>query len=1139
MTQRVRSDSASRGLRRLAMRPCLILILLTLSHATARWAHAEVISFGSPQKDQETTRVEPGQKIERELGGDQLHSYLVALTAGQFLEAVVEQQRVNLALILYSPEGAKLLETGSPTRIYGPQTLVSVSERSGVYKLEVRSTRKDSSPGSYTLKISELKDADDRDRKRVSAQQALSEGYKLRLQRPQYIDEERAKYEKAQAIAQSAGDHRAEALAAMYKGGAELALGDYQKALDDFTEAHAIWQTLGERKEEAALLYDFAAIYKDYLGDQEKAVAIYDEALKIWREVGDRRGEADLVYNVGLFYSRLGEYQKALDYYQQALALRRAVGDRLEESNTLNQIGTLYYSFGDYQEALDYYQQVLSIVRKEGNRPRQAGLLNNIAQMYGLLGEREKAFEYFDQSVKLWRETGDRRGESDQLSNIAGSYEYQGDYEKALSYYNQALSLRRELGDRQKQVFTLVDLSQLYVKTGERQKALDNLREAIAILPTSMGPGSRATFLNLFGDAWTGLGDTKQALNYYEQALALLKPLRSPRNEASTLYKIALTERDLGDLVAARRQIEAALGITESLRARITNQEWRSAFFASVRQYYQLYIDLLMQLHKVNPSAGLDAEALRVSELARARNLLDLLAEARAEIKRGVDPKMLERQHALQRQLNLKAEEQTRLLSGKHTEEQAAKLAQAIRALAAAYEEAQAQMRASSPRYAELIQPKPLTSKDIQQMLDSETTLIEYALGSDRSYIFCVTRERVASYELPSRTEIEAEAKNIYKLLTARNLRPKNETEEQRQPRLALAEAEYTTASAHLSGMLLGPIAQSIGSKRLVVVADGALHYLPFAALPLPQMDKSASRDWQPLGATHEVVNLPSASVLGLLRSEAAGRKPAPKAVAVIADPVFDRDDARVMVAKNKTQRQVIAQVSSLRAIADTANSSLATRLARDVERSAGEVAMGDNGSASIPRLSFSRREADAIVALTPKAGALKAVDFEASLATATSQRLAQYRVIHFATHGLLNTQHPELSGVILSLVDERGAPRDGFLRLNEIYNLNLPADLVVLSSCNSALGKEVRGEGLVGLTRGFMYAGATRVVASLWKVDDAATAEFMKSFYRKILREEMRPAAALRAAQVEMSAQQRWQSPYYWAAFVLQGEWK
>ena len=187
----------------------------------------------------------------------------------------------------------------------------------------------------------------------------------------------------------------------------------------------------------------------------------------------------------------------------------------------------------------------------------------------------------------------------------------------------------------------------------------------------------------------------------------------------------------------------------------------------------------------------------------------------------------------------------------------------------------------------------------------------------------------------------------------------------------------------------------------------------------------------------------------------------------------------------------------------------------------------------------LSRREADLIAALASRGRPLKALDFEASRATATSPELGQYRILHFATHSLLNNQQPELSGIVLSLVDKQGRPQDGFLRLYEIYNLKLEADLVVLSACQTALGKEIKGEGLVGLTRGFMYAGTPRVVASLWKVSDEATAELMKRFYQKMLKDGLRPAAALRAAQVSMLKEKPWTPAYYWAGFVLQGEWR
>jgi CHAT domain-containing protein len=329
-----------------------------------------------------------------------------------------------------------------------------------------------------------------------------------------------------------------------------------------------------------------------------------------------------------------------------------------------------------------------------------------------------------------------------------------------------------------------------------------------------------------------------------------------------------------------------------------------------------------------------------------------------------------------------------------------------------------------------------------------------------------------------------------------------------------------------------------LGAKRLVVVGDGVLQYVPFAALPDPAA-KPEAQAGQPLVVNHEIVSLPSASVLSVLRRELASRSPAPEAVAVLADPVFDAGDERVKAnaAGGAGTTRAVPELPA----ADERSNPPAEGLQRLLERAfnlqpAGGGAMG---GPLIPRLPFTRREAAAILGSAPPGLSMQALDFRASRATATGGELSQYRVVHFATHGILNSEHPELSGIVLSLVDDRGRPQDGFLRLHEIYNLNLPAELVVLSACQTALGKEVRGEGLVGLVRGFMYAGAPRVVASLWKVDDVATAELMKRLYQGMLREKMRPAAALRAAQVEMWGQKRWRSPYYWAAFQLQGEWK
>jgi CHAT domain-containing protein len=326
-----------------------------------------------------------------------------------------------------------------------------------------------------------------------------------------------------------------------------------------------------------------------------------------------------------------------------------------------------------------------------------------------------------------------------------------------------------------------------------------------------------------------------------------------------------------------------------------------------------------------------------------------------------------------------------------------------------------------------------------------------------------------------------------------------------------LADAEYSKAAASLSQMLLGPAAAELKNKRLLIVSEGVLQYVPFAGLPDP-----TATDSRPLIVAHEVVNAPSASVVALLRQETANRKPARRALAVLADPVFSNDDPRVSAAR---AGHVLPDEKTP---------------ATDALRSANEAGLGD-----LKRLRFTRLEADEIARLAADDPKLKAVDFQATRKLATSAEIGEYRIVHFATHGLINNRHPELSGIVLSLIDEKGEPQNGFLRLYDLYNLKLSADLVVLSACQTALGKEIRGEGLVGLTRGFMYAGAPRVIASLWQIDDRASAEFMKRFYQGMLGEKLRPAAALRAAQVSMQNDKRWHAPHYWAAFTLQGEWR
>jgi len=619
-----------------------------------------------------------------------------------------------------------------------------------------------------------------------------------------------------------------------------------------------------------------------------------------------------------------------------------------------------------------------------------------------------------------------------------------------------------------------------------------------------------ASVLLDLGLVYENLGQKEKALDYLNQALELRQKINDRKGIALTLFYLARVQRDLGNIRGARKTIEEALQRVEKLRTQVASQQLRATFFASIQQYREFYIDLLMRLHKENPSQHLDEAAFNASETGRARSLLELLTEANAEIHPGVDPELMERKRSLENSIADKAEAQTRLLREKHTDEQAVAAAKEIAALTTDYELVEASIRDKNPQYAALIQPVPLKLEETQQrVLDADTLLLEYSLGEQRSFLWAVTPDSIKSYELPNRAIIEPLARRVYELLTARNQTVANETIEQRRERLETADVEYQEAAANLSQIILGPASAELKNKRLLIVSDGVLQFIPFAGLPDPTKA-------QPLIVDHEIVTAPSTAVVALLRQETKNRKPAPKALAVLADPVFSTNDPRVLTARAAHAAKVEKDSTG------------------EAMRSATELGLGD-----LRRLRFSRQEADEITRLANNDLKLEAVDFQANRALATSAELSQYRIVHFATHGLINNTHPELSGVVLSLVDEKGHPQNGFLRLYDLYNLKLSADLVVLSACQTALGKEIKGEGLVGLTRGFMYAGAPRVIASLWQIDDRASAEFMKRFYESLLGQKLRPAAALRAAQVSMQKDPRWQAPHYWAAFTLQGEWR
>lgn len=1090
----------------------------------------------------QTIVLEPGKTIEQQLADDQSAEYRFTVPAGNYAKVLVDQQSINLAVTLFGPDGKELFASDS-SEIGESESADFIAEISGTYRLQLRASEPHALSGRYTVTLKEFESATERHRKFVAANAEFARGmtsYRqgtreamltaiahlgnsvaqwraaedlaaearalvtLALVHAEVGNQQEALEHATQAlrVARDSHDRTAEARALDALGQVHHYFGDRRKAIEYYEQALPLMHAKGDRAAEGSTLSNLSVAYSR-TGEKRKALAHFDEALHIFRELQDRKMLADVASNMGVTYDDLGEYQKALESHQNSLAIKRERGDRASQAISLNNVGSAYSGLAAYQKALDAYTAALEINRSMDNRRNVSINLNNIAWIYEQLADHQHALTFYRQSLEIVREVNDRQMMAVALNNIAETYTDLGDYRKAVELHQEALPLRRLAADADGEANSLNNLGKAYAKLGQPDKARSNYEQALAKHRASGNRHMMARTLRNLGELNRESRNYDSARPFLDEALEISRAIHDPNGEAAALADLARLERDRGNLSEAHQRADQALAALESLRLAVASPKLRASFFTSARDIQELNIEVLMRLHAERPQDGFAAAALLSSERGRARSLLEMLGEGAAEIRQGVDVALLTRERELEQLIAAKAEVQLRLLGGTHTETDAQAIAKELDTLTADLEQVQARIRGSSPQYVALTQPAPLNVNEIQsKVLDSDTVLLEYSLGTEKSFLWTVAPSTVRVFELPPRAEIESAAKHVYELLTARNQRLPKETPAARAARVRQADADFFAAAAQASRMLVGPAAAQIQNKRLLIVGEGVLQYLPFAALPEP----SESPNTEPLAVNHEIVMAPSASVLAILRQETGGRKPAEKAVAVLADPVFSADDARISPPKKIS--------TSLRSVAS-------------------------EGSQEFMRLRFSRAEAEEIARLAPASSTLKALDFDASREMAMSPELGNYRIVHFATHSLLHNRHPELSGVVLSLYDRAGRPQNGFLRLYDVYNLRLSADLVVLSACQTALGEEINGEGLIGLTRGFLYAGAPRVVATLWEIDDRTTAELMKRFYQSTLARGERPAAALRAAQVAMWRTKGWDSPYYWGAFTILGEWR
>jgi tetratricopeptide (TPR) repeat protein len=1120
------------------------------------------------------------------------------LSSNQFFRILVQGPQEGMSLLLYDPDN-RLQRSISCSR--GIKRISEIAKSTREYRLELTACDHQSD-AEYHVKLVTVRNATRADFSRITAERTLEDARRLIQAGTSQHSTALLKYQQALGIWRAIHD-RVEEMRTLHSTGTlyrdsgnsakalqyfELALelataeqleidraeilraigtvhfrsGNVSRALEYCSRALEISRASSDQNGIAEGLVGIGDVHY-FTGDFEKAADAYRQSYSIWDALSYRRGQAQSLLYLATVDVDRDEFKLAFEIGQRARSLFTTLGDDLGQAKSAALLGHILSRTGRKQEALDLFEEARSAL--SGDLASEAMLMNSMAHVHADLGDYDSAISFSKRALENYATLGDRVAESFTLEAMGLYYVRAEQFTKAQLVLERALKGFQNLSDRRQEAAkSWLTLGMVYHAMGKTQIAVDNVNRSLEMSRTSANRRLEASALLGLGQLQASTGEDEAALHSYREALRLYKATEDRFGEIAALYQIARCLQRKGEIRQAAAISEASIEIIEKLRTSLASSGLRTFYFASARQHFDSYIDSLMRMRTVAETS----RAFEVSERARARTLLDSIGEGRLSISEGVSRDLFQRETSLRAVISAKSERYTQLLSTGIATKELEHLSDELRRLNAEYEELQGQIKIRNPHYAALVQPRPLGLQEIQQqVLDDQTLLLEYSLGDERSYLWAISQTSMNSYELPGRAEIEKATRAVYELLAARQPKP-GETVQQHHARVTQAEAQYWGKAASLSEMLLGPVARQLGTKRLLIVAEGALQYLPFGALPMPkegergkakgesegQEQRPTAKDFKPLIVDHEIVSLPSASVLVELRRESRQRMAPTKSVAVLADPVFDTDDPRLapeVVARLRAERAKQSKSKVSGASLPKASSFFlpASPPTGAVSRSLSGPPSGSHrtlrdvgvlrGGLSISRLLFSGREAEAIMGVAAPEQRMMATGFSATRAMAISPELSQYRIVHFATHGVLNDEHPGLSGLIFSRVDVQGRPQDGFLRLNDIYNLNLPADLVVLSACTTALGKDVRGEGLVGIVRGFMYAGAARVVASLWKVDDEATAELMKRFYRYMLQEKMPAAAALRAAQVEMWQQKQWQSPYFWAAFTLQGEWK
>lgn len=1077
--------------------------------------------------------LQKGQSFERTLEGNQKHIYKIEIGSEQLLDLIVDQQGIDVVAALIDESGKSVFEIDSPNGNNGPELVYFVAEKNGTYTLEVKSLDEKASLGKYKIIFNNLRDARNEDKEEILARKLYLEGRILRGEGTiKALKASIEKYLSALAIWKKLNNLVAQEECLSFIGLAYHEVNDeipaikyYQEALEIIKQTKNVYQeaillgnigvsnnSLGKYEEALSFFSNSLALLDKIKkeDDVQKAITLYNlsntllvmgkttEAFEFSKKACDMAVKNNYLFEqpryflgIASIYKILGKLEEAIDNANKSLLAAKRINSLALLCEGYVVTGEIYLHFGDRQKAMNHLHKALSVNKLVGDKLLEAMTNSKIGLVYTYFEDLDKAIEFYDKSLSFYVASNNRVKQSELFNNLALVYKRQNKYEKALESFKKSLSIQKELKIFTEEIITTNNLSSLLISLKRYEEAEQILTE---ILEKNKFIGNAIEESNIkynLGTVYFYKGDYEKAEGFLQDSLNTLDVVLNDYYIARirillVLSKLTYVQKRYKE---TNKFITEMLNIADNIFKTLSRDEFRIAFLSTIESVYEFAIDFYVD-------QGASKIAIELNEANKVRGLTTLINEKKLQIEQRYTKEKTE----IQQQIASKSAALAQLLSNKTQNtiknKETIVLKEDLESLKNELDLIKKNLSEKNPNYHDLIEAKESKSETIKALLDKDTALLEYFLGNTKSYLWVLTSNSLKTFVLPSKNEIEKLVEEyiglIQNMYKSDNLTNKQES--------------YTKLSRYLSKELVLPAINEIQGKRLIIVPDKILHFLPFASL-LDENDL-------PLVVKRELVYLPSASfVVSLREKETNQKEQTNKSILIVADPVFNESDPRISKKDGKDEKKIEKQPDF-------------------------ELEMALRDFSSISRLPYTREEGYNIKKLFGSDSEML-LDFDANLEKLNTLNLQQFPFIHFSTHTLINEKNPELSGLLLSMVDGNGNKKSGILTVNQVLNLNLNADLVVLSACKTALGKPSGQEGLVGLTRSFFYAGSRKVMGSLWNVSDKGTNELMTRFYTYITKDKLKPAAALREAQKSMLKDENWNSPFYWAAFQIYGDWK